>query len=158
GFERAYRKVLVRDEAGEPGAFVFHLPGSFATRYNLPHRHFHRTTHEFGFCLGGEFPHWEYRDAMEQHGGLVSRQRGYFMSRAQGSIHGREPGPFTRVGYTSLMWRTGTGNWIPEPNFEEETEVVDFVDDWQENTGVIDAEPAADGTGTIVDWAGLKLV
>lgn len=154
GFERAFRKVLTRDPSGEPQAFIFYLPGQFASGYDLPHRHFHRTVHEFGFCLGGEFPHWEYETPESQHGLLVTRKPGYFMSRSPGSAHGREPGPFSRVGYTSLMWRSGTGNWIPEPNFRDETVVVDFADDWVQGD-VVDAVPGPDGT--VVRWADLTI-
>jgi hypothetical protein len=78
------------------------------------------------------------------------------MARGPGSLHGREPGPFSRVGYTSLSWRTGTGNWIPEPNFATETEVVDFAESWQPNEGVVDQEPDADGT--LVSWDDLTML
>jgi hypothetical protein len=90
GFHRAFRQVLARNAAREPQAFIFYLPGQFSSGYDLIHRHFHRTVHEFGFCLFGEFPHWEHKTPEMQHGALVTRKPGYFMSRTPGSLHGRD--------------------------------------------------------------------
>jgi hypothetical protein len=122
----ACRKVLVRDEQGEPKIVITYLPAGF-TLPDLPYRHYHKTVHEFGYVLGGELPHWEYERADQLKVELIVLKEGYFMHRRPGSIHGLEPGPTSPTGIIMLGWRTGSGTWIGEKNFDTETIVVPYA-------------------------------
>jgi hypothetical protein len=126
GLDGACRKVLVREEQGEPVVSLNYLPPGF-TLPELPYRHYHSTVSEFSFVLCGELPHWEYESADQQKGALVVFKPGYFMHRRPGSIHGLEPGPVSPCGAFTLSWRTGTGTGIGERNFETETVHVPYA-------------------------------
>jgi hypothetical protein len=152
----AVRKVLKRFPDGDPSAMIFYFPPGF-TVDELPYRHYHATVEELSFALGGSMPHWEYRDADQQHGEYVLRRAGLAMHRLGGSLHGLEPGADTHEGYMSLMVRTGTGNFIPETDFDEETIHVAFEPGWQPAPEL--RYPAvAPGSGMLVDWDDLRLV
>lgn len=156
GFERAFRKVLTVDGSGAPAAFISYLPGHFSSGHDLPTRHLHHRVHEFSFSLGGEYPIWQYRDAAQQHGALTILRPGYFFSRLPGSLHGREPGPISHVGFMSLTWRDGTGNWMFEPDFASESAFVGYADDWRANAAVADLTAAGDGT--VLRWPDLTVL
>jgi len=156
GFERAFRKVLTVDGSGAPAAFISYLPGHFSSGHDLPTRHLHHRVHEFSFSLGGEYPIWQYRDAAQQHGALTILRPGYFFSRLPGSLHGREPGPISHVGFTSLTWRDGTGNWMFEPEFASESAFVDYADGWHANSAAADL--AADADGVVLRWPDLTVL
>ncbi len=156
GFERAFRKVLTIDALGAPSAFISYLPGQFSSGHELPTRHLHHRLHEFSFSLSGEYPIWQYESPSSSRGVLTILKPGYFFSRGPGSLHGREPGPTSSVGFTSLTWRDRTGNWMFEPNFATESAFVDYGDDWE---GAPDApEREADGDGMVLQWADLTVL
>jgi hypothetical protein len=135
GFERAFRKVLTVDAAGEPAGFISYLPGHFSSGHELPTRHLHHRIHEFSFALAGDYPIWQYESASMPHGVLTILRPGYFFSRLPGSLHGREPGPTSHVGFMSLTWRDRTGNWMFEPNFAAESAFVGYGDGWGPRRG-----------------------
>ncbi len=125
GLAGARIKVLSRDDQGEPAVFLVWLPpGRLISE--LPHRHYHRSVHEYGFTLSGELPHWEYANAEQQQGDLIVFREGYFMHRRPGSLHGLEPGPTSPTGCVVLMWRSGPGTWMDEPGFADETVDVPY--------------------------------
>jgi hypothetical protein len=145
----------VRDAAGEPRVLLFYLPPHFEVPH-LPHRQYHRTVEEFGYVFAGELPHWEYREAGQQHGTFVRHRPGLFTHRLPGSIHGLEPGATSRVGCTRLIIRTGTGNWIGEPDFEDETVTVPYEPRWRPRGEPVEGPPG-DG-GVVVDWPDLRIL
>ena len=153
------RKVLARfpdgPDAGEPEAFIVYIPPGFSVP-DLPYRHYHSTVEELSYTLGGELPHWEYRSAAQQHGVYSKRRAGSAMHRLGGSVHGLEPGAVTQVGYTSLMVRTGTGNWIPEARFPEQTVRVDYEPGWVPAARLREQQVEY-GSGVILDWPDLKI-
>jgi hypothetical protein len=113
---------------------------------------------ELALGLAGELPHCEYRDAAQQHGTPVRRRAGTFTHRRPGSIHGLEPGDGTPVGYTGLMIREGSGNWLGEAGFAEETVDVPFAPGWAPAAAPV-AEPRPEpGSGVIVDWPDLCIL
>jgi hypothetical protein len=156
GFERAFRKVLTVDGADAPSAFISYLPGHFSSGHELPTRHLHHRVHEFSFALGGEYPIWQYESASVRHGVLTILKPGYFFSRLPGSLHGREPGPISHVGFTSLTWRDRTGNWMFEPNFAAESAFVGYGDAWAAAPDV--ADRPAGGDGTVLRWPDLTVL
>jgi hypothetical protein len=156
GFERAFRKVLTVDGSGKPSAFISYLPGQFSSGHALPTRHLHHRIHEFSFALGGEYPIWQYESAGTSRGVLTILKPGYFFSRLPGSVHGREPGPISDVGFTSLTWRDRTGNWMFEPDFATESAFVAYGDDWDSAPDAADRQ--ADGDGTVLRWSDLTVL
>ena len=119
-------KVLTRDRQGTAGAMLVWMPPGDLPGVPLPHRHFHRSVHEYAYVVSGELPHWEYADASEREGAMVVYRSGYFMDRRPGSIHGLELGPTSATGCVLLMWRDGVGNWLDEPESAEETIEVPY--------------------------------
>jgi hypothetical protein len=156
GFERAFRKVLTIDGDGSPSAFISYLPGDFSSDHDLPSRHLHHRVHEFSFALGGEYPIWQYASAGDQHGVLTVLKPGYFFSRLPGSVHGREPGPITHVGFTSITWRDRAGNWMFEPSFADESAFVGYDEGWHASRGSTDVSAQADGT--VLRWPDLTIL
>lgn len=157
--EGMVRKVLARfqdgPDAGEPEAFIFYMPAGFVLP-DLPYRHYHSTVEELSYTIAGELPHWEYRDRDEQYGVLSKRRTGSAMHRLGGSVHGLEPGPVSQVGYTSLMVRSGTGNWIHDARAAEETVHLDFEPGWSADR-MLPEQQVTYGSGVILDWPDLKL-
>lgn len=121
GLAGARVKVLSRDERGNGMVWLVWLPPGEVPGVALPHRHFHRTIREFSYMVSGELPHWEYRNAAQEHGDLVVVREGFFMERAPGSVHGLEVGPSSPTGCVMLQWRDGLGNWLNEPEAAQET-------------------------------------
>ncbi len=119
-------KVLARDESGEPVVFLTWSPPGEIPGLRLPHRHFHNSVTENVFVLAGEFPHWEYPDAVSGKGELAVFRAGWFMQRrpGPGGLHGLEPGRRSRTGRLLLCWRDGTGNYVGDPDYLDETVVV----------------------------------
>jgi len=156
GFERAFRKVLTVDAAGDPAAFISYLPGHFSSGHDLPTRHLHHRVHEFSFALAGEYPIWQYESAAQLHGALTILRTGYFFSRLPGSLHGREPGPISHVGFTSLTWRDRVGNWMFEPSFASESAFVGYGDGWCPPTAGVDR--VADADGVVLRWPDLTVL
>jgi uncharacterized cupin superfamily protein len=126
GLHGARVKMLSRDAAGNGVVWLVWLPGDIPS-VNRPHRHYHRTIREFSYLVAGELPHWEYRDAAQQHGDLVVVREGFFMERAPGSIHGLEEGPSSPIGCVLLQWRDGVGNYLNEPEAVHETVDVPYA-------------------------------
>lgn len=128
GLTGAKVKVLSRDDAGRELVFLVWMPPGELPGVCLPHRHYHRTVREYSLIVSGELPHWEYKDTAQQRGDLVVFREGYFMERHPGSIHGLESGLTSANGCTILMWRDGVGNWVNEPEAEQETIDVAYDD------------------------------
>jgi len=120
GLEGSRVKMLSRDAAGNGVTWLIWLPADIPS-VGRPHRHYHRTIHEFSYMVAGELPHWEYRDAAQQRGDLVVVREGFFMERQPGSVHGLEEGPSAAVGCVLLQWRDGVGNYLDEPEAAVET-------------------------------------
>lgn len=121
GLPGARVKVLSRDADGNGLVWLIWLPPGDVPGVARPHRHYHRTIREFSYMVSGELPHWEYRNAEQQRGDLVVVREGFFMERAPGSVHGLEDGPASGTGCVLLQWRDGLGNWLYEPEAEQET-------------------------------------
>jgi uncharacterized cupin superfamily protein len=120
------QKVLARDERGEPAVFLTWSPPGEIPGLALPHRHFHRSVTENVFVLAGEFPHWEYPDPGSREGEIAVFRAGWFMQRRPGAagLHGLEPGRSSATGRLLLCWRDGTGNYVGDRDYDEETVVV----------------------------------
>jgi hypothetical protein len=151
------RKVLDRDEHGEPAVMLNHMPAGF-TVPDLPYRHYHSTVHEFAFFLGGESWVWEYEDAEQQNGQFVIKRAGYFMDRSPGSIQGLEPGPTTPVGAHILVWRTGSGTEMGERDFETETIHVSYSPGWEPKLDVVDVSTSQQGRETVIGRSDLTVL
>lgn len=119
-------KVLSRDENGDAMVFLVWSPPGELPSVSLPHRHFHRTVHEYALGLSGDMPHWEYESAEQGRGDMVLIRQGIFMDRAPGSIHGLEAGATSATGSVVLMWRDGVGTFVDEPAAAGETIDVPF--------------------------------
>jgi len=129
GLDGTKVKVLERFADGEPSVMLrWRPPGPIMPPERLPYRHYHASVRECMYVLDGEIPHWDYRSADEREGEgtLIRFKEGFFMDRrpGPGSLHGIEGGPVSETG--SLFWRTGTGNFVNEPNFEEESIEVPY--------------------------------
>lgn len=156
GVAGAHRKVLTRNEQGEPLAFLFHLRPGFAPD-GLPRRHRHRSVTEVILALAGELPVWEYGADEEQHGTLVRLRPGAAVQRLPGSLHGLEPGPVTPVGFTGLLIRSGAGTLPGEPGFAGETVEVPYAAGWQPVADHAEALPEP-GSGVLVDRRSVRSV
>jgi hypothetical protein len=131
GLDGTKIKVLERFPDGEPSVMLrWRQPGALLPPDRLPYRHYHATVRECMFVLQGEIPHWDYRSAddAEGEGKLIRFKEGYFMDRrpGPGAIHGIEAGPVSDTGSLVLFWRTGTGNFVNEPNFKQESIEVPY--------------------------------
>jgi len=126
GLAGARVKMLTRDGDGNGLVWLIWLPGDIPS-VGRPHRHYHRSIHEFSYMISGELPHWEYRNAEQQQGDLVVVRSGYFMERQPGSVHGLEEGPSSAIGCVLLQWRDGVGNYLHEPEAEQETIDVPYA-------------------------------
>lgn len=154
GFDLGRLKRLHLDADGAPLVMIVWLPpGDLGIE--LPHRHQHRTTFECAYQLGGDLPHAEWERPTDDHEIVVFRE-GFFMNRAPGSLHGNE-WIFSDAGTHILMWRSGTGNWLDEPNATEETLLVD-VDEPFIRRSWGDALTARWGDGIVLDRAGARII
>jgi hypothetical protein len=123
-----YRKILRRDDEGNPIVFLHYLPPGSMPASELPYRHYHRTVREFGFVLEGELPGAEYESAEQLNGTLLQKKKGWFIERQPGSIHGVEAGQTTNTGCLLFCWVDGPGSWIGDENFSDETVHVAYGD------------------------------
>ena len=122
-----YRKVLNRDEDGEPSVtLTFVPPGGFLPE--VPYRQYHKSVREYIYVVEGEFVIYEYESAEQTEGDVIRAKAGYFMDRRPGE-HPRPGGRPVKsaTGALLLSWReTGPGIWIGERDFETETVRVPF--------------------------------
>jgi uncharacterized cupin superfamily protein len=158
GLGSAKVKILHADQEGVPLVFLVWMPpGDLGVE--IPHRHYHATTHEWSYIVEGDLPHWEYASAESDESELVVFRPGYYMDRSPGSIHGLEEGVNSDTGTTILFWRDNTGNWLDEPRAAEETLGVPFAD-----AGALkrkqrtDALSARYGDGTVLERDDLRIV
>jgi hypothetical protein len=158
GLGSAKVKVLHVDDEGRPLAFLVWMPpGDLGVE--IPHRHYHATTHEWAYTLAGDLPHWEYASADSDESQLVVFREGYYMDRSPGSIHGLEEGVNSDTGTTILFWRDNVGNWLDEPNAAEETLDVDFASpETLKRKSRGDALAATYGDGTVLQRDDLRIV
>ncbi len=126
GLAGAKWKALSRDQHGNAMVMMVWLPPGELPGVDLPHRHYHRTIHEFTYVLSGDLPHWEYANAGQIRGEMVRFREGFFMERQPGSLHGLESGTSSATGCVLLMWRDGVGNWLSEPQAAQETVEVPY--------------------------------
>lgn len=75
--------------------------------------------------LAGEFPRWEYPDGGGE-GELAVFRAGWFMQRrpGPGGVHGLKPGPAPSTGRLLLCWPDGTGHYVGDADYAQETVVV----------------------------------
>ena len=125
----AHVKTLTRFADGEPELYLLWFPPGplRAIRHGKNYRHYHKSVREYMYFLsGGPFPHWDYDSAEQVDGHLINFRADYYMDRRPGSMHGVEIGPFSHVGMLGLNWRSGTGNYVDEPNFHDESIEIDY--------------------------------
>lgn len=120
-------KVLSRFPDGQAQTSLLWLPPGELPELGLPHRHYHRTAHEFIYVLEGECVIWEYADAEQLEGDLVRAREGFFMDRAKGSLHGIESSYYSPTGSIVLEWRTAPGTYLGEPEAAGETISVPYA-------------------------------
>ena len=87
-------------------------------------RHYHKTVHERGYCLGGELPMREFAGVADEVGDRGLFHEGVFMDRRPGSVHGVDNGRESAVGFTFLEWRSGPKTYLLEDDIESETIVL----------------------------------
>ena len=122
GMKMAKMKVLSLAAAGHTEVVILNLAPR--PTGGAPMRHFHRTVREAGLVLDGDLPMREYLSMEDDIGERVCFQKGYFMDRAPGSIHGVDTSRSSGIGFTFLEWRAGPGTYLLEP--EAATETPDF--------------------------------
>jgi hypothetical protein len=131
GLEGSFVKVLSRFENGEPSVFILLMPAGFKA-FSGRHRHYHATSTEYHFILTGEQPTWLYANAEQRDGDMHILKEGHYLERRPGpnGLHGTEEGGPPRItGCTMLIWRDRTGNFIHEPDADEETISVPYPDE-----------------------------
>jgi len=123
GIRGARWKVLSRDDAGEAAVSIIWMaprePGGGHER------HYHRTVHERGFCLGGELPMREFASVEDDLGERVRFHEGVYMDRRPGSVHGVDATRGTATGFTFLEWRSGPKTYLFEDDVETETTILE---------------------------------
>jgi hypothetical protein len=116
----------------------------------------HVNVYENAFTLAGDLPHAEFESRDSDEHEVVLFREGYFMDRRPGSIHGNDF-IFSDTGTTILMWRSGSGNWLHEPNAAEETIEVPFGDGFAPKSWN-DMLPSRLGDGVVIDREGAYIV
>jgi hypothetical protein len=112
-------KVLSRDQAGSPLAYLTKTPGAAPDQVapkGSAERHFHRDIVEQIFVTGGELTMREYPTLSDRVGEQVVLRPGYFLDRVPGSIHqveARSP-----IGFASLEVRDRPGNYPFDDDFD----------------------------------------
>lgn len=123
-------KTLFVNSPSGASANLYWVPPDHGVQvmFRRPTRHFHRTVVERSFALGGDYPHWEFRNPDDTTGELIVFRRGTFMDRPPLSLHGLQPEPRSQVGATVLNWDTGGGVGLDDPRAKDETVTVPFRD------------------------------
>jgi len=148
-------KVMHVDEENVPYVMaVWMPPGELPVEY--PHRHYHASVYEHAYHLGGDLPHGEWSGPDDDHELVIFRE-GYFLDRKPGSIHGLDR-MYSDTGAIVLSWRSGTGNWVDEPDAPTETLNVDIdTDAFVSKTGDQVTRGAA-RTGVVLDRSGARVL
>jgi hypothetical protein len=122
------QQILHEDVVRESVIKRWHVPPGWGDEIlqGQPHRHFHRSVTERSYHLFGDFPHWEFENAADETGTMLTFRPGYFMDRPPGSLHGLMPGEVSESGSVILYWNTGPGTSVNEPKAAEETIDVPF--------------------------------
>ena len=125
------QKMLNFDESTKAVVRLWFIPPDWGEDVfdGKPDRHYHKSVVERGFHLYGDFPHWEFNSVEDFDGDLHIFQRGIFMNRPPGSLHGLMPEPRSQAGVVILYWVTGPGASIKDPEFVNETVNVPFDKD-----------------------------
>jgi hypothetical protein len=126
------QKVFFFDENTKEVVRLWFIPPDWGADIfdGQPDRHYHRSVVERGYQLYGDFPHWEFNTVDDFEGDLYVFQRGLFMNRPPGSLHGLLPEPRSKAGAVILYWNNGGGTSILEDGFKEETVNVPFEKDF----------------------------
>lgn len=127
GFQR---KLLREDPCTHATVQLQHTPAGFsrpiAERLAAGAiRHYHRTVTERHYFLDGDFPCVEWRDLADVTGQLVTYRRDMFLDRPPNSLHGLTAGTPSSSGSQFLVWNTGAGTAMWEP--EAATETVELA-------------------------------
>jgi hypothetical protein len=155
GFESGRVKPLYLDEDGNAMVMLAWLPPG-DLQMPLPHRHLHRTVYECSYHVAGDLPHAEW-ETLEDRQQLVTFREGFFMNRAPRSLHGNE-WLFSQSGATVLMWRSGTGNWLDDPDAPTETHILDPEPAAFERSRTEETLPASWGSGRVLDRPDVRIV
>ena len=125
------QKVLNFDKSTQAVVRLWFIPPDWGEDIfdGEPDRHYHKSVVERGFQLYGDFPHWEFNSVEDFDGDLYVFNRGIFMNRPPGSLHGLLPEPRSKAGAVIVYWNTGPGSSIKDPEFENETITVPFDKD-----------------------------
>ncbi|MFL2770538.1 MAG: hypothetical protein ACJZ9F_05980 [Rhodospirillaceae bacterium] len=125
------QKILSFNEATKAVVRLWFIPPDWGADIfdGKPDRHYHKSVVERGFHLYGDFPHWEFSNVADMKGDLHIFNRGIFMNRPPGSLHGLLPEPRSKAGAVIVYWVTGPGASIKDPEFEKETVTVPFDKD-----------------------------
>jgi hypothetical protein len=147
-------KMIHVDEDSVPWVMAVWLPPG-KLPVPIPHRHYHATVYEQAFHLTGDLPHGEWASEDDDHE-LVVFRAGYFLDRRPGSLHGLDH-MYSDSGAIVLSWRSGVGNWVDEPNADEETVHVKIGDGFR-SKGPDEVTRARPRDGIVLDRAGCRVI
>jgi hypothetical protein len=147
-------KVLRRNEDGSSGTHLMYLEGPRVVyEGRKPFKHIHKTIREYAYFIEGLFPLLEYETDEEQERAFpVGIKAGYFLDRQPKSWHGVNTNDPPPTHIISFEFRDKAGNFISEPEAEEENvHVVANTELLPRDERVVSGLPVSwqSGTGTI---------
>lgn len=84
-------------------------------------RHYHRTVTERHYFLSGDLPNCDWKNLDDSKGELTVYRRHMFLDRPPLTLHGIVPNRVPETGSEYLVWNTGPGTALWEPEAARET-------------------------------------